>query len=68
MEGRGIRPCSEEILFIDNIVRENKSKIQDLQHERNEVAKQMSFIDHKDEKFEILKDNFLGLKLAENKE
>ena len=62
MEGRGIRPCSEEILFIDNIVRENKSKIQDLQHERNEVAKQMSFIDHKDEKFEILKERGYEIK------
>ncbi|WP_236870543.1 serine--tRNA ligase [Candidatus Bandiella numerosa] len=61
-ENRGIHPCSEEILFIDNIVRENKSKIQDLQHERNEVAKQMSFIDHKDEKFKVLKERGYEIK------
>ena len=38
----GIHPCSEEILFIDNIVRNNKTKIQNLQHEKKDVAKQMS--------------------------
>jgi seryl-tRNA synthetase len=62
MKDRGIHSCSEEILFIDNIVRENKSKIQDLQHERKEIAKQMSSIHHEDEKFKVLKEKGYDIK------
>ena len=62
MKDRGIHSCSEEILFIDNIVRENKSKIQDLQHERKEIAKQISSIHHEDEKFKIIQERGYDIK------
>lgn len=62
MYNKGIVPCSEEILLIHNIVRESKSKIQDLQHERKEVAKQMSSINYKDEKFKVLKERGYDIK------
>ena len=42
MKDRGIHPCADEILFIDNIVRQNKTKIQALQNEKKLIAREMS--------------------------
>ena len=58
----GIRPCSEEILFIDNIVRNNKTKIQHLQHEKKEIAKQISSLRPNDENFNLLKEKGYEIK------
>ena len=58
----GIHPCSEEILFIDNIVRSNKTKIQQLQHEKKEIAKQMSSLKPNDEDFHSLKEKGYEIK------
>ena len=58
----GIHPCSEEILFIDDIVRSNKTKIQYLQHEKKEVAKQISSLKPSDENFNLLKEQGYEIK------
>ena len=39
MADKGIKPCAEKILCIDNIVRSTGSKVQSLQHEKKEIAK-----------------------------
>ncbi len=58
----GISPCSEEILFIDNIIRNNKTKIQHLQHEKKEIAKQISSLRPNDENFNLLKEKGYEIK------
>ncbi len=55
MKDRRIHPCADEILFIDNTVRQNKTKIQTLQNERKLIAKEMASLKPNDDQYEKLK-------------
>ena len=55
MINKGIEPCSEKILFIDNIVRKTESETQNLQHKKKEIAKLISVLKSSDENFYLLK-------------
>jgi seryl-tRNA synthetase len=62
MRDKGIHPCAEEILFIDSIARENIKKVQDLQHRRNEIAKEMSILESSSDDFGKLKEEGYEIK------
>ena len=62
MKDRGIHPCADEILFIDNIVRQNKTKIQALQNEKKLIAREMSGLNINDKKYEELKNKGYDIK------
>ncbi|WPX96456.1 serine--tRNA ligase [Candidatus Bandiella euplotis] len=62
MKDRGIHPCADEILFIDEIARESTKKLQDLQHKRNEIAKTMSSLTQTDLEYASLKEQGYEIK------
>ena len=62
MKDRGIHPYADEILFIDNIVRQNKTKIQVLQNERKLIAREIANLKPNDEKYEELKNKGYDIK------
>ena len=62
MKDRGIHPCADEILFIDNIVRQNKTKVQEFQNKRKLIAKEMAELKPDDKKYEELKNKGYDIK------
>lgn len=63
MISRGIRIRSEEIILIDNIIKNNKNKIEKLQHQRKELAKIISSLQANNKDFSPLKEKGYKIKI-----